>query len=162
MSEQQEEHPLMGIAGKITGSTVRPDGVREITDMQLESVSLASVKQGLRWSFDPVTYQWKSNDPVAIAWTVAWVKCLHLDRAVTFDAVQETLERLYRDDRTDPSYLFLAEQDQDVFEQSVTKYTPYRGDAIVQFLNGVTGRLMHLVVLPGLPQRSIMLGFFEQ
>lgn len=77
------------------------------------------------------------------------------------------LEDLYLQRRLDPEYIFVSAKDHKAITQSVIEGTNFCGPSVssmtllMRYVNQTTGRLSHFVILPGLPQGNVILGFFQ-
>src|SRR5450755_45074 len=83
------------------------------------------------------------------------------------DLLQEWFYELFLQHMIDPSYLFVSLKTQDALFRimreepysTALRYLPFQeGPLSSRYLNRVTGRLLHVVVLPTLPDAAFFLG----
>lgn len=80
---------------------------------------------------------------------------------ITFDAIQQALEKAYLTMRANPAYLFCSEDDRKLFVMKADPRDPEEpAKEIAQLVNQTTGKLMHIVTLPKLEDGTLLFGFF--
>lgn len=80
---------------------------------------------------------------------------------VTFDTIQQALEKAYLTMRANPQYLFCSEDDRKLFVMKADPRDPKEpAKEIAQLVNQCTGKLMHIVTLPELENGTLLFGFF--
>jgi hypothetical protein len=77
-------------------------------------------------------------------------------KSIAFDIIQKILEQAFIMLTANPQYLFVSEQDRELF---VAPHKGVEGQKIVQLTNTVTGRMMHIVTLPELEPGKLLFGF---
>ena len=87
---------------------------------------------------------------------------------MTFNAIQQVLEKAYLDWRCNPAYLFCSEWDHKKIGKEIMTESSWRGlplppdedhfSAKVVF-NQITGRPIHIITLPELEDGTLMFGF---
>lgn len=80
---------------------------------------------------------------------------------ITFDAIQQALEKACVTMRADPAYLFCSEDDRKLFVMKADLRDPEEpAKEIAQLVNQTTGKLMHIVTLSELEDGTLLFGFF--